>query len=128
MIHFVFRAADTGRPGLCFAARSPLTSALELMRRGASDVELPKIPEDFVVVQLETENIQLQRRVAEKTFNEPESRESKMRLALRCSAPLPKEFRSHASINSTSSKQGTAALLKLVGVQAPTFPPAFSKK
>jgi hypothetical protein len=114
--------ADSGRPGLLFVARSPWTSALELSRRFGETVLLPELPDSFVVVKLEADSIQVQRRVAEKTFNEPESVASKLRNELRTFAPLPTSFQPHASINSTSGKQGTAALLKLVGVQAPSFP------
>lgn len=117
------RKCDSGRPGLLFVARSPLTSALELARRKLSnDIVIPS--EEFVVVQLNADSIQVQRRVAEKTFNEPDSKASRIRRQLHSAAALPEWFRPHASVNSTSGKQGTAALLKLVGVQAPSFPSA----
>ncbi len=118
-------AATEGRPGLLFIARSPLTSAVELAARGLGPPLVAgaaaELSEEWAVVALETDSIQAQRRVAEKTFNEPSSPSSLLRLRLAQQATAAWKG-AHAVVNSTSSKQAVAALLKLVGVQQPSFP------
>lgn len=121
--------STSGRPGLLFAARSPLTSALELERRGLAPaaasraVQLPSYA--HVVLALVADPLVVERRVAEKVFNEPQSRASLLRNRLRelVRPAHDVSFRSDGAINTTSTKQGTAALLALVGIAPPVFPP-----
>jgi hypothetical protein len=115
---------DEGRPGLLFVSRSPWTSSLELARRGLSHSGDVALPPDSAVVWVNADEIQVQRRVEEKTFNDPESVESVLRRKLLSwvVASPPTGAEEQPRINSTSAKQGTAALLALVGVQKPVFP------
>ena len=107
------------RPGLLFTAQSPYSSFLELSRRNISyEKQKMQISKNLCLVQLEADDIVVQRRQAEKTFNEPESAESKLRNHLADDFQFSDVgIKYDDAINSTSTKQGVASLLKLVGVE-----------
>jgi hypothetical protein len=117
-------AAKTGRAGLLFVSRSPATSSVELARRGLGSKPPP--PDDdglWVAIALDADETQVQRRMAGKTFDSPESAEARLRERLaRPAGPSPLSAR--LRVDSTSAKQAVAALLCLAGVPEPVFPPA----
>lgn len=113
-----------GRPGLLVVGRSHTTSWWELSRRGLITEPPPRPMEgDAVLIHLDTDPLLVARRNSEKLFNEPQSDASRLRRGLE--GPVrPDEALGggQGRVNTTSTKQGTAALLALLGVPAPTFP------
>jgi hypothetical protein len=118
------------RPGLLFTSQSPFSSFLELSRRGIRyDKQKMQISKNLCLIQLEADSIVVQRRRAEKTFNEPDSAESRLRNHLANDFEICEVgIKYDDSINSTSTKQGVASLLKLVGVEFDFVPPARPSK
>lgn len=115
------------RPGLLFVSRSPLTSSRELKRRGLVSHRVPQTLDHVVTLGVHADSIMIARRAAEKTFNDPTSEASKLRLYLsECSKSEVGKLAE--SIDSTSSKQCVANLLTFVGVKMPTFPPRTKKE
>ncbi len=115
-------ASAAGRPGLLFVSRSPITASVELARRGLGHKAEPSDePPLWAVVALDAELTQVERRMAGKTFAQPDGAEARLRERLaRPAGPSPLSAR--LRVDSTSAKQAVAALLALAGVPAPAFP------
>lgn len=113
------RMQEPNAKGFLFVKGSPFSSALNLSRRGiAFEPRKLQIPQHFCVLNLECDPIQAARRNAEKTFDEPTSRASKLREHLREGMDVQGGsigLKYDDTLNSTSTKQCTAALLKLIG-------------